>query len=93
MFKITIVEARRRLSELADRASKGERIRITSDRKLVAFLVPPQREMTLKEAFAGMEKIRKRVRRRLKGVTSKSMIEEGRTQVLVFSIAPRRASG
>jgi antitoxin (DNA-binding transcriptional repressor) of toxin-antitoxin stability system len=79
MFKVTIAEARRRLSELVDRASKGERIGITSGGKLVAFLEPPQREMTLKEAFAGMEKIRKRVRRRPKGVTTKSMIEEGRT--------------
>ncbi|MFZ0885047.1 MAG: type II toxin-antitoxin system prevent-host-death family antitoxin [Candidatus Acidiferrales bacterium] len=79
MFKVTIVEARRRLSELVDRAAKGERIGITNDGKVVAFLEPPPSEMTLQEAFAGMEKIRKRVRRRLKGVTTKSMVEEGRT--------------
>ena len=79
MFKVTIVEARRRLSELVDRAAKGERIGLTSDGNLVAFLAPPQRELSVQEAFAEMEKIRKRVGRRLKGVTTKSMIEEGRT--------------
>jgi len=79
MLKVTLVEARRRLSELVDRAGKGERIGITSDGKLVAFLEPPPSEMSLQEAFAEMEKMRKRVRRRLKGVTTKSMIEEGRT--------------
>jgi antitoxin (DNA-binding transcriptional repressor) of toxin-antitoxin stability system len=62
VFKVTIVEARRRLSESVDHAGKGERIGITNDGKLVAFLEPPPREMILKEAFAGMETIRKRVR-------------------------------
>lgn len=79
MLKFTIIEARRRLSELMDRAAKGERIGITSDTKVVACLEPPERVMTLKEAFAEMEKIRKQARRRPKGVTTKSMIEEGRT--------------
>jgi prevent-host-death family protein len=78
MITLTITELRRKFSELVKRASGGERIAITRRGKLVAFLEPPSAERSLKEIFAGMEKIRKRSRLP-KGVTIKSMIEEGRT--------------
>jgi prevent-host-death family protein len=78
MIKMTITEVRRRFSELVKRANGGERIGITRRGRLIAFLAPPQPEHSLREVFAGMEKIRKRSRLP-KGVTIKSMIEEGRT--------------
>ncbi len=77
MLTLTITELRRRFSELIRRASGGERIAITRRGKLVAFLEPPQLGHSLKEAFAEIEKIRKRSRFP-KGVTIKSLIEEGR---------------
>jgi prevent-host-death family protein len=78
MITVTITALPRRFSELVNRANGGERIGITRRGNLVAFLAPPQPEHSLKEVFAGMEKIRKRPRLP-KGVTIKSMIEEGRT--------------
>jgi len=63
---------------MVKRADSGERIAITRGGKLVAFLEPPQIGRSLKEAFAVIEKIRKRSRLP-RGVTIKSMIEEGRT--------------
>jgi prevent-host-death family protein len=78
MITLTMTELRRRFSEMVMRAGTGERIAITRRGKLVAILTPPQPEHSLKEIFAGMEKIRKRSRLP-KGITIKSMIEEGRT--------------
>jgi prevent-host-death family protein len=77
VIKVTITEVRRRFSELIKRANSGERIGITRRGKLVEVLAPPQPEHSLKEVFAGMEKIRKRSRLP-KGVAIKSLIEEGR---------------
>jgi prevent-host-death family protein len=77
VLTLTITEVRRRFSELIKRANGGERIVITRRGKLVAILAPPQPEHCLKEIFAGMEKIRERSRLP-KGVTIKSLIEEGR---------------
>ncbi len=78
MIMVTITELRRRFSELVNGANGGERIGITRRGRLVAILAPPQPERSLKEAFAEIEKIRKRSRLP-KGVTKKSLIEEGRT--------------
>ena len=77
MLTLTITDVRRRFSEVIKRANRGERIAITQRGKLVAFLGPPPPERSLKEVFAEIEKIRKRSRLP-KGVTIKSMIEEGR---------------
>ena len=77
MIKLTITELRRKFSELVKRADGGERIAITRRGKLVAILAPPQLGHSLKEAFAVIEKIRKRSRLP-RGVTIKSMIEDGR---------------
>jgi antitoxin (DNA-binding transcriptional repressor) of toxin-antitoxin stability system len=62
---------------MVKRADGGERIAITRRGKLVAFLSPPQLGNSLKEAFAVIEKIRRRSRLP-RGVTIKSMIEDGR---------------
>jgi len=77
MITLPITQLRRRFSELVKRANGGERIAITRKGKLVAFLEPPPPERSLKEVFAEIEKIRKNFRLP-KGVTKKSMIEEGR---------------
>lgn len=77
MLTLTITDVRRRFSKVIKRANRGERIGITQRGKLVAFLEPPPPERSLKEVFAEIEKIRKRSWLP-KGVTMKSMIEEGR---------------
>ena len=77
MIKLTITELRRKFSELVKRADGGERIAIIRRGKLVAVLAPQQLGHSLKEAFAVIEKIRKRSRLP-RGVTIKSMIEDGR---------------
>jgi prevent-host-death family protein len=78
MKSVGLFEAKQKLSELVERASEGERIGITRRGKLAAFLVPARSDTTLKEAFAEIERIRKRVKPLPKGVTIKDLIEEGR---------------
>jgi prevent-host-death family protein len=77
MRTVGLFEAKQKLSELVERAGKGERIGITRRGKLTAVISPPQPERGLKESFDEIEKVRKKVRLP-KGVTIKSMIEEGR---------------
>jgi prevent-host-death family protein len=77
MRKVGLFEAKQKLSELVERASRGERIGITRRGKLAAELVPAQEAVDLKEIFEGMERIRKRAKP-LRGVTIKDLIEEGR---------------
>jgi prevent-host-death family protein len=79
MRKVGLFEAKQKLSELVERASRGERIGITRRGKLVAQVGPAREEETadLEEIFAGMERIRKRAKP-LRGVTVKDLIEEGR---------------
>jgi prevent-host-death family protein len=77
MRTVGLFEAKQKLSELVERAGKGERIGITRRGKLTALIIPPQPERSLKESFDEIEKVRKKVRLP-KGVTVKSMIEEGR---------------
>jgi len=76
MRSVGLFEAKRRLSELVKRASGGERIGITCRGKLAAVMVPPGSERSLEEAFADIEKIRKRVKPHRELI--KSLIEEGR---------------
>jgi len=82
MRKIGLFEAKQRLSELVERAGRGERIGITKRGKLTAEIGParPERseDIDLKQVFADIEKIRKRSKN-IPGVTVKSLIEEGRT--------------
>jgi prevent-host-death family protein len=77
MRTIGLFEAKQKLSEIVERAGKGERIGITRRGKLAAVVVSPHPETSAEEIFEKIEQIRKRVRRR-KGVTVKSLIEEGR---------------
>lgn len=75
---VGIFEAKQKLSQLVARAAKGEEIVITCRGKEQARLVsmPAERARTLKEIF---DSIRSRRRISLpKGVTIKSLIEEGR---------------
>ncbi len=77
MRTVGLFEAKQKLSELVERAGKGERIGITRRGKLTALIIPPQPELSLKESFDEIEKVRKKIRLP-KGLTIKSMIEEGR---------------
>jgi prevent-host-death family protein len=75
---VGIFEAKQKLSQLVERASKGEEIIITRRGKEQARLVPmpAARERTLKEIF---DSIMSRPRIKLpKGVTIRSLIQEGR---------------
>ncbi len=78
MRKVGLFEAKQKLSELVERASRGERIGITKRGKLAAMVVPAEQgTVDLKELFAGMDRIRKNAKP-LRGVTVKDLITEGR---------------
>ncbi len=77
MRTVGVFEAKQKLSELVERAKEGEPIGITRRGKLAALIVSVDRETNLKDIFDDIEQIRKRVKRR-KGVTVRSLIEEGR---------------
>lgn len=77
---IGLFEAKQKLSELVERAGEGEQIGITRRGKLAAMLVPARKDnnVSLKEIFADIERIRKRAKPLPKGMTIKDLIEEGR---------------
>ena len=77
MRQMGLFEAKQKLSELVERAGRGERIGITKRGKLAAVIGPAQEEVDLNKAFEEIEKIRKRSKK-VPGVTVKSLIEEGR---------------
>ena len=77
MHKVGLFEAKQKLSDLVERASRGERIGITKRGKLTAVMGPAKEEVDIKEIFASMERIRKRAKK-IPGVTMKDLIEEGR---------------
>ena len=77
MRQMGLFEAKQKLSELEERAGRGERIGITKRGKLAAVIGPAQEEANLTKAFEEIEKIRKRSKK-VPGVTVKSLIEEGR---------------
>jgi prevent-host-death family protein len=74
MRKVGLSEARQKLSELVERAGRGESIGITKRGKLTAVMGPAQEEMDINELFARTDAIRKRAKK-MPGV---SLIEEGR---------------
>jgi len=76
---IGLFEAKQKLSDLVARASEGEQIGITRRGKLAAILVPARKDVSLKEAFADIERIRMRAKPLPKGTTIKDLIDEGRT--------------
>ncbi len=78
MRTIGLFEAKQKLSQLVERAGEGEQIGITRRGKLAAMLVPARNDVSLKEAFADIERIRRRAKPLPKGMTIKDLIEEGR---------------
>ena len=77
MRKVGLFEAKQKLSELVDRAGRGESIGITKRGKLAAVIGPVLTQVDIDKVFEGMEKIRVQARP-LEGVTIKELIEEGR---------------
>jgi prevent-host-death family protein len=77
MRKVGLFEAKQKLSELVERAGRGEEIGITKRGKLAAVIGPAPGHDQLEEILDGMERIRKRAKP-LRGVTIKDLIEEGR---------------
>ena len=77
MRKVGLFEAKQKLSELVERAVRGERIGITRRGKLAAVIGPAQSDTDLDKLFEGMEKIRRRAKP-LRGTSMKDLIEEGR---------------
>jgi len=77
MQTIGLFQAKNRLSELVDRAARGEEIGITRRGKLAAVIAPACPKVSLKEVFDDIEGIRKRAKLPA-GVTVDELIEEGR---------------
>ena len=77
MQKVGLFEAKQKLSELVERAGRGERIGITKRGKLAAVMGPAEEKVDLNEVFARMDEIRKRSKKP-KQVSVKELIEEGR---------------
>ena len=78
MRTVGLFEAKQKLSELVERAREGEKIGITRRGELAAVLVPAAPEISLRDVFDDIEKIRKRVKLR-RGVSIRDLIDEGRT--------------
>jgi len=78
MRKVGLFEAKQKLSELVERAAAGERIGITRRGKLAAIMVAAKNQYDLSGIFENLEGIRRRARR-VKGVSVKDLIEEGRS--------------
>jgi prevent-host-death family protein len=78
MRKVGLFEAKQKLSELVERAAAGERIGITRRGKLAAIIVSVKGQSDLPGIFENLEGIRRRARR-VKGVSAKELIEEGRS--------------
>ena len=79
MRTVELSEAKRKLSKIIERASRGEQIGVTRDGELAAIIVPARREDSLKHIFAEIEQIRKRVGRR-RNVRLKNLINGGRVR-------------
>ena len=78
MRTFNLQEAKKRFSEILERAARGERTGLTRQDKLVAIIGPPPRETAeIQNIFRKIERIRKRAKK-VPGVTAKSLIEEGR---------------
>jgi prevent-host-death family protein len=80
MATVGIFEAKNRLSELVERAARGEEIVITRRGEQVARLMPPNLPDAVSQARALAERIRRsRADCSLgEGVTVRDLIEEGR---------------
>ncbi len=78
MRKVGLFEAKQKLSELVERAGRGERTGTTKRGKLTAEIGPARQEQVdLDEVFERIDKIRRKVKPH-PGITTKDLIEEGR---------------
>jgi prevent-host-death family protein len=78
MRKVGLFEAKQKLSELVERASRGERIGITKRGKLTAVMGPAENNgEDIDKIFDSIEKIRRKAKP-MPGVTMKDLINEGR---------------
>ena len=80
MATVGIFEAKNRLSEYVERASRGEEIVITRHGEVMARLVPPAHAVTNIQARALAERIRGSRKGHLlgEGVTLRELVDEGR---------------
>jgi prevent-host-death family protein len=78
MRTVGLFEAKQKLSELVERAREGEKIGITRRGELAAVLVPAVAEVSLKDIFKDIEKIRRRAKSG-RALNIRDLIEEGRT--------------
>jgi prevent-host-death family protein len=77
MEKFEIFDAKKKLSQLVERATRGEQIGITHHGKLVALIVPAHPKAAAQRIFDGIEQIRKHARKTRK-LDLKSLVEGGR---------------
>lgn len=77
MRRIGLFEAKNKLSELVDRAARGEEIGITRRGKLTAVIAPARSKVSLQEVFDDIEALRKRAKLP-RGATVEELIREGR---------------
>lgn len=76
-MEIGTYEAKTRFSELLEKVSQGERIVITKHGHPIAVLSPAQEKFkTSADAIEAIKRLRKGIK--LKGVSIKELIEEGR---------------
>ena len=80
MKSIGVYEARTHWSEMLDRVARGEEITITRHGTPVAKLIPHnvQSKVSVEDAIAELREFRRKYKHRLRGLTIKQMIEEGR---------------
>jgi prevent-host-death family protein len=81
MKEVGAFEAKNKLSELLDRAARGEEVAITRHGKVVARLMPPREQPNREEARAAAERIRERARKLKLGITLEEALrwrDEGR---------------
>jgi prevent-host-death family protein len=80
MTTVGIFEAKNRLSELVERATRGEEIIITRRGETVARLLPPERPNAQIQARSLAERIRQSRARHVlgDGVAIRELINEGR---------------
>lgn len=79
MSTVSLYEAKTHLSELLNRASKGEQITITKHGVPVALLVSPKQGMRKKDLSVVIQGIREfRSQHALGGISLRELIDEGR---------------
>jgi prevent-host-death family protein len=77
MKEIGLFEAKQKLSEIVDRAAKGERIGITKRGKLAAVVGPAETGIDIDAIFASMDRIREKARKP-KNLSIQELRDEGR---------------